>query len=195
MSRPLALAVVTLAVLVAAPSAMADGAPVATVAVPGGEAARFAYDALGRPVRADVGGRTTTYEYDAAGRLVGPGGNVVEYDYDPVGVVEYEYDEQHRLRRASGAGGTARLAYDRAGRLVAITGADGRVTSFAYDAAGRLSYALPEVDDEVVVAFLPGEPNEPYVVGLLWEEDRPDGGRMAFSVTSRGRLLTCSACP
>jgi YD repeat-containing protein len=193
MSRPLALAAVTLAVLVAAPSAMADGEPIVTVAVPGGEAARFAYDALGRPVRVDVGGRTTTYEYDDAGRLVGPGGNVVEYDYDP-DAVEYEYDEQDRLRRVSGGRGTASLAYDRAGRLVAITGADGGVTSFAYDAAGRLVYALPEVDDEVVVAFVPGEPNEPYVVGMLWQEDGPDGGT-AFSVTSRGRLLTCSASP
>ena len=157
MSRPLALAVVTIAVLVAAPSAMATATPITTVAVPGGEAGRFAYDPFGRLARADVGGRTTTYDYDDAGRLVGPGGNVVEYDYDP-DVVEYEYDDQHRLRRVSGAGGTASLAYDRAGRLVAITGADGGVTSFAYDAAGRLSYALPEVDDEVIVAFLPGEP-------------------------------------
>ena len=30
----------------------------------------------------------------------------------------------------------------------------------------------------MVVAFLPGEPNEPYVVGLLWQEDGPDGGRI-----------------
>jgi YD repeat-containing protein len=195
MSRLLALAAVTIVVLVAAPAAMADGAPITTVAVPGGEAGRFAYDPFGRLVRADVGGRTTTYQYDDAGRLAVPGGNVVAYDYDPVGVVQYDYDEWHRLRRASGPGGTASLSYDRAGRLVAITGTDGGVTSFAYDSAGQLSYALPEVDDEVVVAFVPGEPNEPYVVGLLWQEDRPDGGRMAFSVSTRGRLLTCSACP
>ena len=179
-SRPLALAAVTIAVLVAAPAAMATG-PIVTVAVPGGEGGRFAYDPFGRLVRADVGGRTTTYDYDGGGRLVGPGGVVVEYSYDP-DVVTYEYE-------------SARLAYDRAGRLAAITGADGGVTSFAYDAAGRLSYVLPEVDDEVVVAFLPGEPNEPYVVGVLWQEDRPDGGRTAVSVTTRGRLLTCSACP
>jgi YD repeat-containing protein len=165
-----------------------------TVAVGSGEAARFAYDALGRPIRADVGGRTTTYEYDAGGRLVAPGGNVVEYTYDPV-VVEYEYDEQRRIRRVSSAAGTASLAYDRPGRLVAITGPDGGVTSFAYDAAGRLSRALPDVDDEVLVAFVPGEPNEPYVVGYLWQDNSPDGGRTAFSVSSRGRLLTCSACP
>ena len=183
-----------IAVLVAAPTAMATGTPITTVAVPGGEAGRFAYDPFGRLAWADVGGRTTTYDYDDAGRLVGPGGNVVEYDYDP-DVFEYAYDDQHRLRRVSGTGGTASLAYDRAGRLVAITGADGGVTSFAYDTAGQLSYALPEVDDEVVVAFVPGEPHEPYFVGLLWNEDGPDGGHTAFSVTSRGRLLTCSACP
>lgn len=135
MSRPLLLAAVTIAVLVAAPTAMASAG------------------------------------------------------------VTYEFDDLQRLQSVSGAAGTASLAYDRAGRLVAVTGADGGITSFAYDAAGRLSYALPEIDDEVLVAFVSGEPNEPYVVGLLWQDRGPDGGRTAFSVTTRGRLLTCSACP
>ena len=108
--------------------------------------------------------------------------------------VTYGYDDEHRLRSVSSTSGTATLAYDRAGRLVAITGADGGVTSFAYDAAGKPSFVLPEVDDEVVVAFLPGDPREPYVVGLLWQEERPDGSRIAVSVTTRGRQLTCSAC-
>jgi uncharacterized protein RhaS with RHS repeats len=107
MSRLLALAAVTLAVLVAAPAAMADGEPIVTVAVAGGEAGRFVYDPLSRLVRADVGGRTTTYDYDDAGRLVGPGGNVVEYTYDP-DVVEYEYDEQSRLRRIAPTAGAPR---------------------------------------------------------------------------------------
>ena len=109
--------------------------------------------------------------------------------------VEHEFDEQDRLLRVSSAAGTASLEYDRVGRLVAITGADGGVTSFVYDAAGRMSYFLPEADDEVLVAFVPADPREPYVLGVLWQEDRPDGGRTAFSVTMRGRLLTCSACP
>jgi uncharacterized protein RhaS with RHS repeats len=193
-SRPLALAAVTIAVLATAPAATATGTPITTVGVPGGETGRFAYDPFGRLVRADVDGHTTTYDYDAGGRLVGPGGSIVEYSYDPE-VVEYEYDEQGRLRRVFGPAGIASLAYDRAGRLVAVTGADGGVTSFDYDAAGQLAFVLPEVGDEVVVAFLPGDVREPYVVGLLWEEDGPDGGRTAFSVTTRGRLLTCGACP
>jgi YD repeat-containing protein len=103
---------------------------------------------------------------------------------------DVRYDDQQRLRSV----GTVSLAYDRAGRLVAITGADGGVTSFTYDAAGKVSFWLPEVGDEVVVGFVPGDPREPYVVGLLWQEERPDGSRIAFSVTTGGRLLTCSAC-
>ena len=95
--------------------------------------------------------------------------------------VTYGYDDQHRLRSFSSASGIATLAYDRAGRLVAITGADGGVTTFAYDAAGKPSFVLPEVDDEVVVAFLPGDPREPYVLGLLWERTVPT------AVASRSR--------
>jgi YD repeat-containing protein len=107
----------------------------------------------------------------------------------------YGYDDQHRLRSVSTASGTVTLAYDRSGRLVAIRGADGGVTSVAYDVAGKPTFWLPEIGDEVLVAFVPGDTRDPYAVGLLWQEKRPDGGRIAFSVTTAGRLLTCSACP
>ncbi len=33
---------------------------------------------------------------------------------------------------------------------------------------GRGLYVLPEVDDEVLVAFLNGDPNQPVLVGMLW---------------------------
>lgn len=37
----------------------------------------------------------------------------------------------------------------------------------------RGSYLLPEVDDEVLVAFRHGELGHPYVVGMLWNADDP----------------------
>ncbi len=33
---------------------------------------------------------------------------------------------------------------------------------------GRGSYFLPEVDDEVLVAFNHGDPRDPYIIGFLW---------------------------
>ena len=62
-----------------------SGSLTSTVSVHGGEPTSFAYDSLGRLVRAETGGSTTSYEYDAAGRLVqrvDPSGGVTRYEYD-----------------------------------------------------------------------------------------------------------------
>ena len=40
----------------------------------------------------------------------------------------------------------------------------------------RGTYFLPEVEDEVLVAFERGDINEPYVIGMLWNgKDKPPG--------------------
>ncbi|TAK74770.1 MAG: phage tail protein [Aquabacterium sp.] len=61
---------------------------------------------------------------------------------------------------------------------------------------GRGFYALPEVDDEVLVAFDHGNVDHPYVVGSLWNgqdappEDNGNGSNDHRSLTSRsGHLL------
>ena len=39
---------------------------------------------------------------------------------------------------------------------------------------GRGTWFMPEIDDEVLVAFEHGDPNHPYVVGFLWNgQDKP----------------------
>ena len=61
---------------------------------------------------------------------------------------------------------------------------------------GRGLYVLPEVDDEVLVAFEHGSVNHPYVLGALWNgkdappEDNNDGKNNHRSLTSRsGHVL------
>lgn len=57
--------------------------------------------------------------------------------------------------------------------------------------AGRGVYFLPEVDDEVLVAFGHGNPDAPFVLGGLWNgKDKPpetnaDGKNAVRSITSR----------
>lgn len=57
--------------------------------------------------------------------------------------------------------------------------------------AERGSYFLPEVGDEVLVAFEQGDINQPYVIGMLWNgEDRPpeqnsDGNNNIRKIRSR----------
>jgi hypothetical protein len=40
---------------------------------------------------------------------------------------------------------------------------------------GGARFALPEVDDEVLVAFANGDARSPYVIGSLWKSDKPPG--------------------
>jgi len=71
-----------------------------------------------------------------------------------------------------------------------------RVTTFMAG-KGRGMFCLPEVDDEVLVAFEHGEISHPYVIGCLWNKndsstgDNKDGKNNSRSFKSRsGHLLT-----
>ena len=73
---------------------------------------------------------TTTYAYDAAGRL----------DSDSAGN-DYAYDAAGRMTSATGPRGLTSLAWDGAGRMVAATSAGGSETTqaaYAYDHTGRM---------------------------------------------------------
>jgi YD repeat-containing protein len=90
------------------------GSPTITTGVSGGETATFRYDTFGRLVAADVGGRVTSYTYDAAGRLstlVDPSGETTTYEYDALGRVvaagdsRFVYSADGLIRAVGGEGG------------------------------------------------------------------------------------------
>lgn len=66
-----------------------------------------------------------------------------------------------------------------ASEAVSVTGDDDRAHSFwariatLFAGSGRGSFFIPEVGDEVLVAFEHGDPNRPFVLGGLWNSDDP----------------------
>jgi uncharacterized protein involved in type VI secretion and phage assembly len=66
-----------------------------------------------------------------------------------------------------------------AGEAVSVTGDDDRAHSFwariatLFAGKDRGSFFIPEVGDEVLVAFEHGDPNRPFVLGGLWNSDDP----------------------
>ncbi|MEV7087785.1 DNRLRE domain-containing protein [Streptomyces sp. NPDC093085] len=81
--------------------------------------------------------RTTTVQYDAAGRptttaVTGGVGQSV-----PVSTTEYDQATGQPLRVTSPTGGTVSKAYDKLGRQISYTDADGGVTTTEYDLLDR----------------------------------------------------------
>jgi YD repeat-containing protein len=153
------------------------------IAIDAGEVTRYEYDRDGEPVRRTTSGEAVVYSYDRRG-------NLLRSNSDTGQTVEYTYDGRSLLQ-VSSAGLDTRFSYESAGLLVRAAGPDGRATDFAYDADGRLIAVLPEVGDEVVVSFEPGDVNQPVAVGYLWGDSRGD----SFTLSNRGKLKTCARCP
>lgn len=102
----------------------------------------------------DTAGRTVTFSYDANGNLASvslPDGRLVQYGYtnglltsvkDPRGNTRtYGYDASDRLTDELDQNGepVMHTSYDLNGRVVSQTDARGKVSSFAWDAAGETS--------------------------------------------------------
>ncbi|MFJ4696119.1 putative T7SS-secreted protein [Streptomyces sp. NPDC088766] len=110
---------------------------------------KLEHDQLGRMIRKEAGGRTTTYAYDASGRLLqasGPDGDLIR-QYDRRGLLKTELVDGRaityvhdalgrRTRRVTPTGHVTTYAYDRAGRLDLMT-ASGHQIGFTHDAADR----------------------------------------------------------
>ncbi|MGX4688717.1 putative T7SS-secreted protein [Streptomyces sp. JNUCC 63] len=109
----------------------------------------FEHDELGRMTRKNAGGRTTTYAYDPAGRLLqasGPDGDLIRR-YDRRGLlktelvdgyaIDYRYDAVgRRVRRTTPTGHVTTYAYDMVGRPDRLT-TGGHQVAFTHDAVGR----------------------------------------------------------
>ena len=101
---------------------------------PDGTRAEFGYDHGMRLTSVTRAGLTWRYSRDAAGRLAAEtdgNGATTRYSYDPAGQL---------TGRVNAAGQQVTCTYDELGRLTGRA-ADGVVTSFGYDAAGRLVLA------------------------------------------------------
>ncbi|MBR7674910.1 RHS repeat protein, partial [Streptomyces daliensis] len=97
----------------------------------------YTYDAVGRVVsETDFDGRTVRYELDGAGQLTA--------FTTPLGEeIRYERDQMGRVIRKDAAGEVSSYAYDAAGRLVHATGPEpGSELVYQYDRAGRVKTEL-----------------------------------------------------
>ena len=94
---------------------------------------KYFYDKDGTISGREVGGVKQSYKYDKIGQLlavIDPAGKEVEkYVYDPAG----------NILSKTVAGKTTTYTYDKANQLVSSTNADGKVTKYEYDAAGRMT--------------------------------------------------------
>ncbi|MET9812956.1 putative T7SS-secreted protein [Streptomyces sp. NPDC006355] len=88
------------------------------------------HDQLGRMIRKDAGGRTTTYAYDASGRLLQASGP----DCDLI----RQYDRRGLLKTELVDGRAVTYMYDALGRRTRRVTPTGHVTTYTYDVAGRL---------------------------------------------------------
>lgn len=100
--------------------------------------AQLMRDPIGRVVEATIDGARHAFSYDAAGQLAGAD--------TPAGAFVFDYDANGRLARESTPLGVADYEYDAVGQLEACVVADGAVTRYEYDGAGR---RVREAGDEL----------------------------------------------
>jgi RHS repeat-associated protein len=81
---------------------------------------------------------TTTYSYDAQGRLTQMVG--------PQGTLGWTYDAADRIVRRTTSEGSTDYEYDGDGRLTRLVAPDGKATTYAYDAAGRFIRSEQQLD-------------------------------------------------
>jgi RHS repeat-associated protein len=122
---------------------------------------QYEYDASGRLSKKTLGnGDYTTYEYDAAGDVL----HLV--NFKPDGTVlsryDYTYDPSGRVTSMATLDGTQTYGYDPLGQLTSVTYSNGRVVTYAYDAAGNRTTVT---DNGVATAYTTNALNQYTAVG------------------------------
>jgi len=139
-----------------------------------GPSAKSAFDGLGQLIaETDALGRTTSYEYDAAGfqRKVtrpdpdgaGPlAASYIERQFDVLGNItsqtnnlgettSYQYDQLYRLTKETDPNSAETLyTYDLQGNLLSLSDPVGNVTSYTYDDLNRLVLEEITVDSQTL---------------------------------------------
>ncbi|CAM3154768.1 hypothetical protein GCM10009763_20210 [Dermacoccus profundi] len=98
----------------------------------------WTYDANGRVTSRTDKNQKVTYSYDSRSNLTSVATSPVTGGTAPAAAtVSYTYDKSGNILSRTVAGKTTKYAYDAANQLTAMTAADGAVTRFKYDGAGR----------------------------------------------------------
>ncbi|MFI0734353.1 putative T7SS-secreted protein [Streptomyces sp. NPDC021225] len=166
---------------------------------PDGARHEFTYDTRLRLTEVtNAQGQTWTYTYDPVGRLL------AETDFDSRSLT-YAYNATGQLvSRTNPLGQTTSLERDECGRIVSKN-ADGRVTTFTYDPAGRLVEAVgPEVAltyrrDRMgrITSEIVGDRvlTRAYdALGRTVRRTTPSGAKSRFTYDAAGRRTTLTTC-
>jgi RHS repeat-associated protein len=193
---------------------------------PSGASITAAFDALGRMTQVtDPLARTTSYSRDARGlvseialamggvsasyarddrgavtSVTDPRGNAWGFAYDtqgrrasdsdPLGnQAAYTYDSRSRVAQTTHPGGlgTTTFAYDAAGRMTQQSGSDGTMLSFAYDADGRMTSAADAGGGTATFAYdAAGRVTSSNGITMTYDA----GGRLASATLAPGKTVT-----
>ena len=98
----------------------------------------FSYDGNGKVTHRADPNQTVDYTYDPRGNLTSMVTTPVSGGQAPAGsTISYEYDSSGDMTSRTVVGKKTTYSYNSGHQLTAMTGADGAVTRFAYDAAGN----------------------------------------------------------
>ncbi len=149
-----------------------------------GHTTTYAYDADGHKTSVTTpNGHATTYTYDANGNLTSvttPSGGETTYTYDADNRKVTSVDPRGNVTGGDPADYTTTYAYDAAGRLTSVTDALGDSTSYAYDAAGNKT-SVTDLDGHTTTTAYNAD-NQPVSVTT------PTGAETTYAYDDAGNL-------
>ncbi|MFG1995645.1 putative Ig domain-containing protein [Actinoplanes sp. NPDC048988] len=147
-----------------------------TVTDPNGNTVAYTYDTLGDKLTETTSAGTTTYRYDAAGRLLSttsPAGNTTTTEYDAAGQITKTIDAKQK---------TTTYAYDAAGRLATLIDPAQRTTATTYTADGRPATITNPDNSTIEYAY--------YDDGGLKSVTNPDKGITSYTYNDAGQTAS-----